>query len=324
MNRACLVLLAMSAATLAQEKTDPTFRVDVQLVRMLATVKDVNGRPVGGLGKKDFKISDNGVRQEVALFERHTEQPLSVAILLDISGSTAKEMRYQTEAVQRFLKALFGEGNPEDRAALYAFNWQVRREVSYSRNMLRFLETLKLLKAEAGTALYDAIFLASEDIQERDGRHVLVVVTDGGDTFSSTTFHKAMEAVHAADAVLYPILTVPITNDAGRNVGGENALTLMAQTTGGRLFAPGVNGLDYAFADILSDLRTQYLIGYYPRGVPASKDRFHKIQVSLERPDLRVVTRTGYYGDFETPGGPGGSDANRPREVPSVRLPPRK
>jgi Ca-activated chloride channel family protein len=222
-----------------------------------------------------------------------------VAVLLDISGSTAKEMKYQTDAVTRFVRTLFGEGNPEDRAALYTFNWQVSQEVDYTRSVGQFADKMRRLKAEAGTSLYDAILLASQELGEREGRHVLVVVTDGGDTVSATSFQKAMQAVHAADAILYPILTVPIASDAGRNVGGENALTTMAESTGGRLFSPGINGLDQAFSDILKDLRTQYLIGFYPRGVPLTKNPFHRVEVKVQRLGLRVVSRTGYYGDAE-------------------------
>ena len=86
-------LAGVVAAQTQQTAQDPVFRVDVQLVRLLATVNDRNGQPVGGLEKTDFEILDNGVKQEIALFERHTAQPLSVAILLDISGSTAGEKR---------------------------------------------------------------------------------------------------------------------------------------------------------------------------------------------------------------------------------------
>ena len=298
LRRAALTgLLAAIAA--AQQPQDPVFRVDVQLVRLLATVKDVNGQPVGGLQRHDLEVFDNGVKQEIALFERHTAQPLSVAILLDISGSTAGEMKYQTDAVTRFVRALFGEGNADDTAALYTFNWEVSRAVDYTRSAGQFAERMKRLRAEAGTSLYDAILLASEDIANREGRHVLVVVTDGSDTVSATNYARAMRAAHRADAVLYPILTVPIKSDAGRNVGGENALTTMSMSTGGKLFSPGINGIDQAFADILRDLRTQYLIGYYPKNVPLTKDPFHRLTIKALRPELRVVTRTGYYGDAE-------------------------
>jgi Ca-activated chloride channel family protein len=285
---------------LALAAQESTFKVDVKLVRLLATVKNDAGVPVSGLNKEHFQIFDNGVKQEISLFERHTSQPLSVGILLDISASTAKDMKYQTDSVQRFITALFGEGNPEDRAALYTFNWQVNRAVDYTRNASGFGRAMRGLRGEAGTSLYDAIYLAAQDIADRDGRHVLIVVTDGGDTVSAKDFHAAMQAAHAADAVLYPIVTIPIRNDAGRNTGGENALTTMSRTTGGRLFAPGIEGLDLVFSEILRELRTQYLIGYYPKNVPPTKERFHRIDVKMTQPGLRVVSRTGYYGDSES------------------------
>jgi Ca-activated chloride channel family protein len=278
---------------------EPTFKVDVQLVRMLATVKNDAGAPIGGLSKEDFQIYENGIKQQISIFEPHTEQPLSVAILLDISASTAKDMKYQVESVQTFVRSLFGQGNSDDRAALYVFNWQVLRSVDYTRSASRFERAMKGLRGEAGTSLYDAIYLAAEDIDSREGRHVLIVVSDGGDTVSAKDYHAAMQAAHSADSVVYPILTMPILNDAGRNIGGENALTTMARTTGGKMFMPGINGLGMAFSEILKDLRTQYLIGYYPRNVPVPNDRFHRIEIKMNRPGLRVVSRTGYYGVFD-------------------------
>jgi len=127
-----------------------------------------------------------------------------------------------------------------------------------------------------------------------------VVVTDGGDTTSSRNFRQALESAQLAGAVIYPVLVVPITNDAGRNIGGEHALTLLAQGTAGRVFAPTLGeALDRAFSEILRELRTQYLLGYYPKGLPASQDRFHKLEIRLRQPDLRVSARSGYYGESE-------------------------
>ena len=111
-------------------------------------------------------------------------------------------------------------------------------------------------------------------------------------------YRDAVEAAQRADAVVYAIVVVPITNPAGRNTGGEHALEAMVDATGGRMFYPSVGAeLDRAFADILRDLRTQYLIGYYPRGVAQGDRNFHTVRVGLERKELRVSTRTGYYGD---------------------------
>jgi len=286
---------ALAALALAQETV---IRVDVQLVRVLATVKDNAGQLVGSLGKQDFNLYDNGVRQQIAVFEHHTEQPLSVSMMVDTSGSTAKELHYELESVGRFLKALFAEGNPADAVALYTFNWQVTRHNFFTHNHSSLERSLKNLKAEAGTSLYDAIYLAGRDLETREGRHVMIIVTDGGDTTSAKDFHQALEAAQMADAVIYPVLVMPITNDAGRNIGGENALTTMSAATGGRVFAPSVGpALDTAFAEIIKDLRTQYLLGYYPKDVPPAANRFHRIEVRTGRPDLRVSARNGYYGD---------------------------
>lgn len=290
MKRLCIVFGILAALAQAQ------FRVDVQLVRLLVTVKDAQGALVGALDKDQFTVFDAGAKQEIAVFERQTALPLSVSVLLDTSGSTAKDLRYEVQSVEKFLKALLGEGNPEDAAALYSFNYQVSLLSSFTRRQARLSRALEGIRPEGGTSLYDAIFLAAQDLESREGRHIFVIVTDGGDTTSYHSYDHALQAAHLADAVIYPILVVPITNDAGRNTGGEHALELLAAGTGGRVFRPAVgNELDSAFTQILRDLRTQYLIGYYPRGIPANAPAFHPVRVELARPDLRAQTRAGYY-----------------------------
>jgi len=298
-----LAWLLLSACALVPAQQDSVIRVDVRLVRILATVKDRGGALVGSLTKDDFQIADNGAAQQISVFERQTDQPLSVALLIDNSGSTAKDLKYEVDSVTRFVKALLREGNPEDSVALYSFNWQIVCQNAFTRNVAAIDRSLRNLKGEAGTSLYDAILLASRDIQFRPGRKIIVVVTDGGDTVSKTDFNRATEAAQLADAVIYPILVVPITNEAGRNVGGENALTTFAQRTGGRVFAPTLGAqMDGAFDQIIRDLRTQYLLAFYPKDTPLTPDRFHSLQVSVRNPDLRVVARSGYYGEAKQEG----------------------
>ncbi len=290
-----LCLLAIAGVAFSQGNV---FKVDVQLVRVLATVKTSAGQVIASLNKDDFTLYDNGVPQKIALFEHHTEMPLSIALMVDTSGSTAKDLKYEVTSVSRFLHSLLREGNTDDRVALFSFNWEIVRQAFFTRNLNVLEKAMRNLKAEAGTSMYDSIYLGCQDLEERQGRHVMVMVTDGGDTISSKTYHEALESLHRADAVFYAILVVPITNDAGRNTGGENALTTLAQGTGGKVFAPSVGaGLDATFDEILRDLRTQYLIGYYPRDVPLTKNRFHTIQIKTVRPDLRVLSRNGYYGE---------------------------
>jgi len=274
-------------------------RADVKLVRILATVKDPSGNLIGDLSKEDFRVHDNDVPQEVAVFERTTAQPLSVSILVDVSSSTATNLKTETDSVQRFLRALFKEGNQEDRASLYSFSWEVALELDFTRNLPRFESALRKLKSSGGTAMYDALQFAGKHLEDRDGRRVIIVVSDGGDTVSSSRFAEALEAAHRANAVIYPILIVPITNGAGRNTGGENALTTLAAETGGRVFTATLGAeLDRTFDTILRDLRSQYLIAYYPRNVVLTKNRYHRLRLDIpSRPGLRISARSGYYGD---------------------------
>lgn len=294
---AILITATLALASIAVY-AQSTFKVDVKLVRLLVTVKDSKGTLMGSLEKPDFTVYDSGVKQEVAVFEHHTALPLSVALLIDTSGSTATNLRYETTSLEKFLRALLREGNPNDAVALYAFNDEVTRLNSFTRREERLSESLRTLKARAGTSLYDAVHLASRDLNGREGRHVIVAVTDGGDTTSVKKYGDAFESIQNADAIVYPILVIPITNDAGRNLGGERALETLASGSGARVFQPmGAAELDEAFTQILKDLRTQYLVGYYPRNLPPEAPKFHPVHVDLARKDLRATTRTGYYGD---------------------------
>ena len=303
-----LAAVLVAGALSAQEGT--VFRTNVNLVRVVATVKTAAGKVIGSLGKEDFEIYDNGVKQQIAVFEHQTEQKLSVVLLVDTSGSTAKELKYESDSSSRFFHVLLGEGNPQDMAALYTFNWEIREQQPFSRDLRAFDNRLKLMHGEAGTAMYDAVYLAAQRLEPRDGRKVIVVVTDGGDTVSKMSVQKALEAAQLADAVIYAIVVVPITNDAGRNIGGEHALDFMAKGTGGRIFMPTLGAeLDKAFADIITELRTQYLVGFYPQNVPLTKKAFHSLDVRVKVPDLRVSARNGYYGEVE--GGVSGSPEDR-------------
>jgi len=303
-GRLAIRLAAVLPLFPASAQEGPLIRVNVNLVRIVATVKTQTGELVSALKKQDFQVSDNGAPQEIAVFERQTEQPLSVALLVDTSGSTAKDLKYEIDSASRFLKALLAEGNLQDTVALYNFNWQIDRPQFFTHSYASLANALKTLHGEAGTSLYDAIYLAARDLEDREGRKVIIVVTDGGDTTSQKNLKQSLEATQLADAVIYPVVVIPITNDAGRNIGGENALTFMAQGTGGRTFLPTLGAeLDRAFTAIIDELRTQYLLAFYPKNVPLTKDRFHRLEVKVVRADLRVSARNGYYGEAEGAGG---------------------
>lgn len=291
-------LLLLVAVSTAFAQDDVVFRSEVSLVRVLATVQDAEtGAPVGGLDAEDFSIIDGGEQQEITVFERRTDRPLSVVLLVDASLSTAIELKFERNSAKRFAANLLGEGaHRDDRLAVMKFSEGVELLADFS-NRLRGLERgIDRLKAESGTSLYDGVLLASEELERREGRRVIVVISDGGDTTSFTSFGTALEQAHAADVVLYGLTVQPIKADAGRNVGGENALRMFAGQTGGKSFVEyGEEALNRAFDEILENLRTQYLLGYYPPEHTDPKTRYRRIEVGVDRADSHVLARQGYY-----------------------------
>jgi Ca-activated chloride channel family protein len=155
------------------------------------------------------------------------------------------------------------------------------------------------LRSDFATALYDAIYQGSERLGAKDGRKVLVVISDGDDTAKNTTYAQALEEALRNEVMIYSIIDVPIEASAGRDLGGEHALITLSEQTGGKYFYVGDGGLDKAFAKVSDDLRTQYLLGYYPRNQEPGRV-FHRIEVTVPRAsteDFNVRHKTGYYGD---------------------------
>ena len=291
-----LAILALAASLSAQESA-VTFTSDVRLVNVIATVQDENGVPIGGLEKEDFRILDNGQQREIAVFERRTDRPLSIVLLVDTSMSTGIEIKYERDAAKRFAAQLLGPGaHPGDRLAVMKFSEGVELLTDFSRTQRQIDRALDRLKPEYGTSLYDGVLLASEELEPRDGRHVIIAISDGGDTTSYTTFRAALEAAHGADAVIFSLIVRPVKSDAGRNLGGENTLKMFAENTGGLTFIEYTEaGIDRAFGEILENLRTQYLLGYYPPEHTDPNTRFRKIAVEVDEPHERVLARAGYY-----------------------------
>lgn len=274
----------------------PLFSVKVNLVRLLVSVRDSAGALITNLDGRDFRVLDCGVEQKIAVFERNTSLPLSVAVMIDTSGSTRADLRYEVESVVRFIPTLLNAGNPDDAFALFSFNWRVSLESDFSRSLKRAERALRALHGEGGTSLYDAIYLVSDTLSTREGRHVMVVITDGGDTTSYKKYPDALAAAQKSDVVIYPVVVIPIASDAGRNTGGEHALATLAGSTGGRIFYPdSFERMDAAFADILRELRTQYLLGYYPHDVREQPRSYHPVKIDVPNAPVRITARSGYY-----------------------------
>ncbi len=276
----------------------PPIQVNVHLVNVFVTVTDVNGSPVPGLGQSDFALTEDGHPQKIAFFERDTGMPLSMVMAIDTSGSVHKDIAIEKSAAHNFVHALL---RPVDQMDLMDFNSDVREVVPFTNNIHRIDSGLENLSYGPATALYDAIYLASQSLSTRRGRKVLVLISDGGNTVKGTDYPQALEQALRGEVMVYSIIDLPIMADAGRDTAGEHAMITLSEQTGGKYYYAEAGNLDAIFHKVSEDLRTQYLIGYYPARRIADS-QFRAIHVTLTKPPVDgmpyvIRNRTGYYAN---------------------------
>jgi Ca-activated chloride channel family protein len=300
-----LVLLACAglhgqqspARTQAPPPDSPnTLKVDVKLVNVYVTVTDAHGGPVGGLKKENFTLQEDGRDQTISVFNKESAVPLSIALALDTSLSTRHDLPLEQASAKRFAKDIL---RPVDALSVFGFSETVLQSTSYTSELKRIDEGIDHIPLGAATALFDAVYLTSRSLGRRQGRKVLVLITDGGDTVSKADYKQAVRAAEEAECIVYSIIVVPIENSAGRETGGEHALIQISEDTGGKYYyATSMSQLDEAFHQISDELRTQYLLAYYP-SQPLSNSQFRRIEVGVSGPpdssSYRVRHRAGYY-----------------------------
>jgi len=285
-----------SAHTPSDSDNPTQFKVDVKLVNVFVTVTDEHGAPVAGLTKDNFDLQEDGKDQKIAVFDRESALPLSIALDIDTSLSTRKDLPLELASARRFAQAIL---RPVDGLSLFGFSEVVDQLVPFTSDLKRIDRGIDRLRLGSATALYDALYLSAQALEARQGRKVLVVVTDGGDTVSQTNYQQALREAQEAEAIVYSIIIVPIEASAGRDLGGEHALIQLSNDTGGKYFyATSVPQLDSAFRQIGDELRTQYLLAYYPLNRLSDSD-FRRIQVAIRgtpgASSLVARNRTGYY-----------------------------
>jgi Ca-activated chloride channel homolog len=290
------LLIAILPLSRAQSDSGTTLHVNVRLVNVFVTVTDKTGAIVGGLTRDDFQVSEDGHPQNIAVFERESEMPLMMTLAIDTSGSTFKDRALEQDASRRFVHALL---RPQDRMSLIEFATYVTERTHFTNKVSDIDHGLNQLRGGDATALYDAVYLGCRSLGRLDGRKVMVIVSDGGDTANDKTYADALEQALRNEVMIYSLIDVPIEASAGRDTGGEHALITLAEQTGGKSFYVNEGGLDKAFSRVSDDLRTQYLLGYYPaHQVPGTN--FHRVQVTVPRAtpdDFNIRNRTGYYMD---------------------------
>jgi len=294
---ACLAFSLAGPVRLDAQEDKP-LRLDVKLVSLFVNVTDKNGALIGSLTQDDFAVSEDGRPQQIAVFERQSELPLNLTLAIDTSSSTYKDRAIEQAAAKKFVRALI---RPQDQMSVIQFNTYVTELTNGFTNSVTQIEHgLDRMRGAGGTALYDAIYAGSQALGGKKGRKVLVLVSDGGDTVKNSTYEDALEQALRNEVMIYSIIDVPIEASAGRDIGGEHAMITLSEQTGGKHFYVEEGGLDKAFARVSDDLRTQYMIGYYPRNQVPGRD-FHRVEVTVPRAaqdEFNIRHKTGYYADM--------------------------
>jgi VWFA-related protein len=341
-----VIILLASCALLAQET--PTFSSDVKVVNVLASVRDQHGKIVNNLTKDDFKLQDNGQPQNIHYFTKETDLPLFLGLLVDTSMSQRRVLDQERIASNGFLNDLMRVD--KDKAFVIHFDWdtELLQDLTSSRTKLEAaMEKLDNPEfapgyggqggggggggghhgSSGGTTLYDAVFLASDEITRKlSGRKALIILSDGVDTGSKVSLDRAIETAQRSNTLVYSILYADpeayghagfggMGGGMGRHGGwggpgggpgggyprqsehpdGKKVMQRLAKETGGRFFEVSKKEpISQVYAQIEEELRNQYSLGYTPDKAVAAAG-YHKIALTTPNKDLIVQTREGYY-----------------------------
>jgi VWFA-related protein len=306
---AAMVVLTLAAPAMPQEPAQQgqTIKTQVNLVNLFITVRDKNKRIVGDLKQEDFKVAEDNQDQKIAFFSKEVALPITLALLLDTSGSEQDMLGAIQEAGSSFLRRVLRKG---DEALVMSFDSDVDLLSDFTDDHAQLDRAVRRSRINipsggsiggnpgpigsrqiTGTALYDAIYLASsEKLNTEAGRKAIVIVTDAQDEGSKVRIEEAVEAAQRTDTVIHIILVADPR--FGANSGAARKL---AEETGGRvLSANSEKKLMQAFDEISDELRSQYTLGYYPSN--ATRDgKFRKIKVETNNHEMKVLARKGYY-----------------------------
>jgi len=262
-----------------QQKQKGTIRVQTDLVNILANVLNANNEPVIGLDQSAFTLAEDGVEQKIVRFEPQTNRPLDLALMVDMSGTAQIELKIEKDAATHFVDEIV---RPGDKLSFFSFTSDINQLSNYTDNVKSLEDAIRRAEpgADMGTSIYDALVLGSQTLKRQgsDRRRAIVMITDAGETTSYYKFDEARRAAIASGALLYTIVVRPMKSDAGRNTAGEHAIQTITDSTGGAMFFPTtVDEISRNFDLINRELRTQYLLGYYPTPTPPANSLRHVV-----------------------------------------------
>ena len=269
----------------------------LHLVLVPTSVEDRRGRTVRGLTRRDFRVLENQVPQQIAFFDQEADEPISIAFMLDLSGSMRQvgKLENAKEAIRFFIDSL----RPRDRFGLVGFaDEQVVWITPFTADRPTFLERLQVQEGYGQTALHDAVAAAPTLVNQADaGRKAIVLFTDGVDNRSSMSIGQAIAHARKVHVPIYTIGFTSLPEMVRKKRSGQalDVLERFSNETGGALYVVSdPDELKEAISEIAEDLRFQYVLGYYPTHARWDGS-FRRIQVETDRGNLVVRARNGYY-----------------------------
>ena len=294
----------LSAANSTEDADQPqnaliTLHARVNEVNVLFIATDKHGKFVRNLNENDFSIlDDHKPPQAILNFNRETNLPLHLGLLVDVSGSVNSRFDFEQQASTSFMQHTLRAGY--DKAFVMGFNSHTQMAEDFTDNVALLSSGVHKLRAGGGTALYDAIYRACKEkfLKDRPGypvRKAIIVVSDGEDNQSEVSRAQAIEMAQRAEVIIYAIST----DDSGLVMRGDKVLEQLANATGGRAFFPfKMKDITRSYAAIEDELRSQYVVSYKPADFEAD-GRYRSIQISTLKKDLQVRARQGYFAPQE-------------------------
>lgn len=308
--------LALVSGMLLCAQSGPDIRVDVDLVTVSCSVTDRNGVPVRGLKREDFALRDDGEAREISDFWQEADLPLTIAFVADVSGSQAGFIRSHREAVGQFFQQVM---TTRDRAMVVEVASQARLLTDLTGSADDLNAAVEKIGTPAGkhspmlgppcrnahfphscggTALWHGVYYAAKQLKPVSGRKAIVILSDGMDTGSDVALTNVIEVAQSAGVVVYsikyanPMRFLSLAATIAQAV--SRGLERLVRETGGLSFSNPGHKLPEVFAEIESDLRNMYVLGFNPPA-NARDGQFHKLQVSVDKPGVSVRSRVGYW-----------------------------
>ena len=272
---------------------DQRLSLDVHIVNVLFTVSDSKGRFVKSLPKERFRVFEDDRQQPITQFSNDTDLPLTVALMIDTSGSVSNKLVFERQAAIEFLKSTLRPG--KDKSLLYTFDTHVDLLQDFTDDVGAMAHAAEKIRAGGSTALFEAVSVASQKLANQTGRHIIILISDGNDTFSRKSIDDALRSAQQSDTAIYCVSTNSILKNSYQETDkGNKTLRRLAEETGGRIFLPmTTDELPANFRKIDEELRSQYALSFHP--VAKQDSAFHKIRIEANNRQLHVKSRNGYF-----------------------------